>query len=217
MNRSATQALVGCALAAALAAILPSAAIAAVPSPVNSTLPACMALCPLGDMPFSVTVRDLANNPVAGSSVVISFEGCPSVFVCPQLPSDPYLVNPALPSLRMFADAAGQVTFPARVGGTAPAGCAKVFADGVLLRTYALASPDQNGNGVTANLLDPGDAALFVAKLGTADPTADFDCDGGLVDADDQLIYFFHASQSCEGYVDPVSRKSWGSLKLHYR
>jgi|KBSSwiStaDraftv2_1062776.scaffolds.fasta_scaffold436449_2 hypothetical protein len=220
MNRSVTQALVGCALAAALAATLPSPAIAGVPSATNSTLPACMVLCPMGDMPFSVTVRDLANNPLNGASVVISFDfgACEnSVFICEQLPSDPYLVNAPALTIRMFTDANGNVTFPARVGGTAPAGCVGVFANGVLLRTYALASPDQNGNGMTANLLDPGDFALFAAKLGTADPTADLDCDGGLVDADDQVIYSIHAAHSCVGYVDAVSRKSWGSLKLHYR
>lgn len=213
MNRIATSSLLALALLAAAASL----ATAAVPSPVNSTLPACMVLCPLGDIPFTVIVRDLANNPVAGSSVVISFEGCPnSVHVCPQLPSDPYDVNPALPSLRMFADASGSVTFPARVGGTGPAGCAAVFADGVLMRNYALASPDQDGDGLTSNLLNT-DHLIFNAKLGTADPTADMDCSGGVVDGADQVIYFLHGAQSCLGFIDAVHRRTWGSVKSHYR
>src|SRR5262249_23377901 len=139
MNRFATTFL--------LLAATASMAAAAVPSPVNSTLPPCLVLCPLGDIPFTVVIRDLANNPINNSSVVITFEGCQGkAFVCPQQPSDPYLVNPALPSIRMFTDASGTATFPARVGGTGPAGCAAVFADGVLMRNYALATPDQDGD-----------------------------------------------------------------------
>jgi hypothetical protein len=203
--------------AAALAAVGSTQAAAAVPSPVNSSVPACMALCPLGDMPFAVTVRDLANNPIAGSTVVIDFSGCPNgAYICPTRPGDPYTVNLVTRTLSMVTGAGGAVTFPARIGGVGPAGCAKVFADGVLLRSYALASPDQNGNGLAAGIIDV-DPALFAAKLGTVDPTADFDCSGGAVDPADQLIFNRHLSHSCDGIVDAVQRHTWGSLKSHYR
>jgi hypothetical protein len=203
--------------AAALAAVGSTQAAAAVPSPVNSSVPACMALCPLGDMPFAVTVRDLANNPIAGSTVVIDFSGCPNgAYICPTRPGDPYTVNLVTRTLSMVTGAGGAVTFPARIGGVGPAGCAKVFADGVLLRSYALASPDQNGNGVATGIVDV-DPALFAAKLGTVDPTADFDCSGGAVDPADQLIFNRHLSHSCDGIVDAVQRHTWGSLKSHYR
>jgi hypothetical protein len=203
--------------AAALAAVGSTQAAAAVPSPVNSSVPACMALCPLGDMPFTVTVRDLANNPIAGSSVVIDLSGCPNgAFICPTRPGDPYSVNLVARTLSMVTPANGAVTFPARIGGVGPAGCAKVFADGVLLRSYALASPDQNGNGVATGIVDV-DPALFAAKLGTVDPTADFDCSGGAVDLADQLIFNQQLSHSCDGIVDAVQRHTWGSLKSHYR
>jgi hypothetical protein len=220
MNRSVTQALAGCALAAAFAATTPSYSIAGVPSPTNSTLPACMVLCPMGDIGFTVTIRDLANNPVAGASVVISFDfgACENnVFICEQLPSDPYLVNAPALTIRMFTDANGNVTFPARVGGTAPEGCVGVFANGVLMRTYALASPDQNGNGVVAPLVGASDWTTFLAKLGVADPTADLDCSGGPVDAADTTVLGAHFGHSCVGIVDPALRRTWGSLKLHYR
>ena len=202
---------------AALAAVASTQAAAAVPSPVNSSVPACMALCPLGDMPFTVTVRDFANNPIAGSSVVIDFSGCPNgAYICPTRPGDPYSVNLVARTLSMVTPANGAVTFPARIGGVGPAGCAKVFADGVLLRSYALASPDQNGNGLAASVIDV-DPALFAAKLGTVDPTADFDCSGGAVDLADQLIFNQNLSHSCDGIVLPVQRHTWGSLKSHYR
>jgi len=202
---------------AALAAVASTQAAAAVPSPVNSSVPACMALCPLGDMPFTVTVRDFANNPIAGSSVVIDFSGCPNgAYICPTRPGDPYSVNLVARTLSMVTPANGAVTFPARIGGVGPAGCAKVFADGVLLRSYALASPDQNGNGLAAGIIDV-DPALFAAKLGTVDPTADFDCSGGAVDLADQLIFNQNLSHSCDGIVLAVQRHTWGSLKSHYR
>ena len=212
MNRFAT----ALALAGALIAAAAPAASAGVPSPANSTTPACMALCPLGDMHFVVTVRDIANNPVAGSLVVLDFSGCPNAFLCPQRPNDPYVLDPATRSLRMFTDASGKVDFPARVGGVGPAGSVKLFADGVFLNSYALASPDQNGNGVAVTIVDV-DEALFLAKMGTVDPTADFDCSGGPVNAADELIFDRHLSHSCDGIVDAALRKSWGSLKLHYR
>jgi len=213
MNRIATSML----LAGALLVTAVPTSLAGVPSAANSSLPNCMVFCPMGDIPFTVTVRDVANIPVAGSTVVISFAGCPdSAFICAQKPSDPYIVDQALHSLRMTADASGTVTFPARVGGVGPVGCAAVFADGVLLRNYALASPDQNGDGVVIALFGP-DLPLFNAKFGTANPTADFDCSGGPVNAADQLIFNQHLAHSCDGFVDPVQKRSWGTLKQHYR
>jgi hypothetical protein len=211
MNRSATPLLLVALLAAA------DLASAAVPSPANSTLPDCLVLGPLGDIPFTVTIRDLANNPIAGASVVISFEGCTgNVHVCPQLPTDPYDVNPALPSIRRSSDATGMVTFPVRVGGTGPLDCAAVFASGVLMRRYALASPDQDGDGRVIPALGY-DAPILAGKLGTVDPTADFDCSGGPVDAADQAIFGQHPLHNCDSIGNPVTRHSWGSLKLHFR
>ena len=61
------------------------------------------------------------------------------------------------------------------------------------------------------------DPDLFAAKFGTVDPTADFDCSGGAVDAIDKGIFYFHLSHSCDGFVDAVQRRTWGSVKLHYR
>lgn len=220
MNRSVAPALFGRALALALAATLPASALAGVPSAANSTLPECMVLCPMGDIPFTATIRDLANNPLLGVSVVLSFDfgACENnVFICEQLPSDPYQVNPGALTIRMFTDPLGNVTFPARVGGTAPAGCVGVFANGTLMRSYALASPDQNGDGVFAPVVGGADWAIFLSKLGVADPTADFDCSGGPVDNADNIAQFPHSGHSCVGIVDPALRRTWGSLKHHYR
>jgi len=213
MNRFATTLL----LAGVLTAAVTASASAGVPSASNSTVPACMVFCPMGDIPFTVTVRDLANNPLLGVSVVLDFSGCPNgAFICPTNLGDPYTANLVARTLSMVTPANGTVTFPARVGGVGPAGCAKVFASGVLLGSFALASPDQNGNGVVTGIIDV-DPALFAAKLGTVDPTADFDCSGGAVDLADELIFNHNLSHSCDGIVDAVQRHTWGSLKSHYR
>ena len=214
MNRIATAAL----LSISLLALAVSLAAGGVPSAANCTLPACMALCPLGDMPFDVTIRDVANNPIAGAVVTLDFSGCPNgAFICsPGLPTDPYTIDLVGRKLTMSTDAAGNASFHARVGGTGPAGCAAVFASGVLLRNYALASPDQNGNGVVLLFLG-SDLPTFTAKVGLADPTADFDCSGGPVDGNDQLILSEHGNHTCLGIGDPVRRRTWGSVKTVYR
>ena len=62
MNRIATPSLLAFALLAATASL----ATAAVPSPANSTTPPCLAPCPMGDVAFTVVVRDVANNPDRG-------------------------------------------------------------------------------------------------------------------------------------------------------
>jgi hypothetical protein len=209
VNRFATLAFAGGLLAAALA----PPAMAAVPSPVNSTFPHCLVTCPFGDMHVVVTVRDIANNPVAGASVVFDFSDCAGAFLCPQMPGYPYDVNVGARTIRMFTDAAGTADIPLHVGGFCGAGSVRLFANGIFFTSYALASPDQNGDGVVNGVYD---LALFTAKLGTTDPTADFDCSGN-VDAGDTAIFNQHAAHACDGIVLPTERRSWGSVKQHYR
>ena len=192
-----------------------SPARAAVPSAANSTTPNCIAACPMGDMPTIVTVRDVANNPIAGSTVVLDFSSCPGAFICTTPHPDPYIYDPAARTIRMVTNASGVVNFPLRVGG----GCAngvRIFADGVLLKQCSLASPDQTANGMVVCFAIDTDCTVFAAKLGGADPTADFDCDGD-VDAADQFTMNQHTSHACEGIVDPVHRDSWGRVKAFYR
>ena len=188
-----------------------------VPSAANSTFPPCLVACPMGDIHVVVIVRDLANNPLNGASVVLEFSGCPAAHLCDPQPNDPYATDPVARRVRMFTDATGKADFPLRVGGLCGAGTVMLFANGVLMASYGLASPDQDGDGFTANLVMPNDATLFAAKLGKVDPTADFDCSGGPVDLADQVIFNYHSSQFCLGWVDAVKRSTWGTLKQHYR
>ena len=193
-------------------------ALAGVPSPANSTVPACMVACPMGGLSFDVVLRDLANNPVANSSVVIDLSQCPDVLICPGSgsPADPYIVDLPARTLRMFTDAYGLAHFMLRLGGGCGTSGVRVFASGVLLAQVAFASPDQNGDGMVLYFSPLADTPLFNAKLGTSDPTADFDCDGD-VDSEDEQAFGEHNSHSCEGIGNDARRSSWGWLKSHYR
>ena len=206
------------ALAVCLLGVSHGSAQGAVPSAANSTVPACLVACPLGDITFSVLVRDLANNPVASSSVVLDFSSCPDAFICttPGMTPDPYIVDIGSRTIRMFSDSYGYANFPLRLGGLCALTTVRVFADGVQLATRGLASPDQTGNGMVVGVIDT-DYQVFASKLGTNDPTADFDCDGD-VDVDDQNFHMLqHDGHSCEGFVDPARRSTWGRVKSFYR
>src|SRR5689334_20762333 len=87
-------------LLSCLALLPPLSASAAVPSPANSQVDPCLVLCPAGDFTFHVVVRDIANVPVAGASVVVNLCNCPNVHLCSG-PCD----------VLVTSDAAGNATF----------------------------------------------------------------------------------------------------------
>ena len=205
------------ALTVCLLSVFHGSAQGGVPSAANSTVTPCLVACPLGDITFSVVVRDIANNPLAGASVVLDFSSCPEAFICttPGMTPDPYTVFPESRLIRMFTDALGSTNFPLRVGGLCALATVSVFANGTLLATRGLASPDQDGNGVVVSVIG-NDDPLYLPKVGTNDPTADFDCDGD-VDPDDTFIFYAHHSHACEGFVDPARRSTWGRVKSFYR
>ena len=71
----------------------PPPAAAGVPSAANSELPSCLVLCPFGDLPFSVVVRDLANNPIINGPVVLDFSACPGAYLCQSIGDPNVLVD----------------------------------------------------------------------------------------------------------------------------
>ena len=177
------------------------AASANVPSPPNCSVDPCLVICPQGDIPFHVTVRDFANVPIANSAVVIDFCSCVGhgFSFCLSLPCRVVAIS----------DIAGRATFNIPGGGL----CAtpvSVYADGVLLASRTIASPDQNGDMT----VDAADAAILGGKIGTTDPSGDLDCDGS-VTPNDQSTRALHAQHSC-GAV-PTQEQSWGRTKAIYR
>ena len=187
-------------------------AAAAVPSPANSTVPPCFVACPAGDVSYTVVVRDIASNPVTGSTVELDFSACPAFPVCTGCCAD-VTIDPQNHRVRKVTNASGIATFVLKMGGVCGGQRMRVFADGVMLSSgVAVASPDQDGN----LFVDAGDALHVYGLIGSHDASADFDCDGTVTQADYDWMTSHHGGHSCENAV-PASPRSWGVLKLIYR
>lgn len=140
-------------------------AFAGVPSPANSTIGARINLVGVDagtSLPdsaalfgkYSVTVRDLANNPIANSSVVLDFNSMVSdVQIGDTQPYQGVTANCGTHTVNALTDAAGVVNFVVQGGGKTPAGAphaalvGKVYADGVLLGSLAVGTYDMDGGG----------------------------------------------------------------------
>ena len=181
-----------------------------VPSGPNSTIPACVVASPDGTFLSTITVRDIALNPVSGSSVELNFSAC-AVFVPCSFPCAGCTVSPTLHTVRKFTDVNGVASFDLRMGGTCPSERVTIYADGVLLGTAAFSALDQNGDlSVTG-----ADMILVQAAQLSGDLSADFDC-SGTVTVTDLTIANAHVGVTCNGVV-PAMRRSWGTLKGAYR
>lgn len=184
-----------------------------VPSPGQSTVDPCLVLCPAGDLGFHVTVRGTIGNPYPFAYVVLAIGACPGFALCALTGNEPYSYqsDAEYQYVGMFADAQGQVTLPVRAGGGCPPGTVRVYADGVLLETRAVASPDQNGDSV----VQAQDVSLLQSKLGSADPTGDLDCNG-TVDGADLALLQSHAGHACAAPTG-TAPGTWGRIKTLYR
>src|SRR5262249_40088438 len=126
--------------------LIASAAMAGIPSPGNSTLPTCITLVgSLAGVPdnaaggFTVVLRDLANNPLNGASVVIDISGCTDLSICDDQLDAGALVNCGAKTTRKFTNGAGSVSFTV-LGGSNGAGNAttllgggKIFCNGTIM------------------------------------------------------------------------------------
>jgi len=101
-----------------------------------------LTLCPLGDIPFHVFLRDSLNNPVVGySNVWLDFLGCPGITPCtPAHPQWP-LVYPVAPS-----DSSGKVTFYVKGGGCDTTCLVQVKADCGIIASVPVKTLDNSGN-----------------------------------------------------------------------
>jgi hypothetical protein len=157
--------------------LVAAAAMAGVPSAVTSTSPGFFRLVGSNaGIPDSVsgkltiTVRDLSSNPVIGSNVIVDFSGCTPVDI--KIASNQlnlnYLVNCTNHTVGGFTNSAGQIAFTIlgssfSTGPHTGLGCARVYADGVLLSSPTPSTPDMDGaGGVSAS-----DLSTWLADLGT--------------------------------------------------
>jgi hypothetical protein len=198
-------------LLAVAAATLPvRVANAAPPYPPNCFVSRPLIACPAGDLTSTFILRTAINVPEAYADVSLSFENCPSVRFPTPIGDESYVLAAGM--LIATTNMEGRLELGMRAGGGCPADAVPVYGSGVLIARRALASPDQDGNlGVTA-----GDVALAESKLGSADPTADFDGDGTVSSLDIQLVRA-HLGHVAPGPPVPVASRTWGTLKLTYR
>jgi hypothetical protein len=166
-----------------------SAAMAGVPSAINSSTPPCIRLVgSLAGVPdaaagqFTVIVRDLANNPLNGASVVIDLSGCLDIRMCNDQLDVNALVNCGAKTTRKFTNALGSVTFTvlggSNGGGNASTllGGGRIFANGTLIQSPTVSAFDlDNAGGVGAN-----DLSAWLGDFGSGQPygRSDYDCTG---------------------------------------
>jgi hypothetical protein len=199
-------------VAALLCGSLAATAAAAIPSPSNCTVPPGLVTCPEGDVTFTVVVRDIAGFPVAGSTVELDFGACPDLPLCEDC-CPGVTIDRETRRASVVTRADGQASFALKSGGVCGGQHVLVRADGVLLAGIPEASPDQDGNLYVGT----HDLDLILPKMGTQDPTADFDLDGRVTQADLDWMFPEHAGVSCNGEVVGARRPSWGALKILYR
>jgi hypothetical protein len=183
MNRS--RLLVGIIFAAL--AVLSTSARADVPSASTSTTPAIIRLVEsVAGVPdadagrFSVVVRKLSGQTVAFADVVVDFSDCHDVVVCADQLDPNSTMLCSSKAVRKFTGPDGGVTFTI-VGGSTGAGnassiggAARIYADGVLLRTPSAAAYDLDGQlGVAA-----GDLSTWLGDFASTQPWARSDYDG---------------------------------------
>ena len=210
--------------------LVASAAMAGVPSPGNSTVPACIVLAgSLAGTPddvglFIVTVRDLANNPLSGASVVVDFSGCTDIAICSDQLDLNVVVNCAAKTVRGFTCATGRVRFGILGGSngsgnaTTLLGGAKIYANGTLIASPTAAVFDLDGaNGVGIN-----DLSVWLTDFGTfgnpAFGRSDYDCSGsvGINDLSVWLTEFGNGSSaaSCAVGCPTVQQVKSGNESL---
>jgi hypothetical protein len=180
-----------CLLLAVTTPLAAPAALAGLPSAGNDTAPACISLVGSnGAVPatawgqFTVVIRDLANNPVAGASVVVDFSSCFDIAICADQMDPNATVNCAAKTVRKFTGVDGSVRFTilgsSNGSGSAPTllNGGRIFSNGQLVQSPTVSTFDLDGSsGVGAN-----DLSVWLTDFGTGQPygRSDYDCSGGI-------------------------------------
>lgn len=151
--------------------LIAAVASANVPDPSHSTLPGFIKVggaqttagVPDPSIAYTVTVRDFANNPIAGSNLEINFSNCSDTKLCTAVVAG-QTVDCTNKAVRATTNAAGQAivsvlgasnnagsTVPPAIWPGAGLGCVRVYADGIQLGTVTSVDYDQNGSLVGGN------------------------------------------------------------------
>ena len=169
----------------------PSLTHASPPTAVNTSAPSCISLVAAHvGVPaqaagqFTVIVRDLANNPVAGAVVVIDLSIAPDLKLCADQLDPAATVDCAHKTVSKLTAADGSVQFTI-LGGSNGAGNAvtllnngRIFANGTLIQQPTVSAYDLDGSsGVGAN-----DLSAWLTDFGSGQNfgRSDYDCSGSI-------------------------------------
>ena len=176
-----------------LLVLIPAGAQASIPPAQNATVPPCFSLVgtSAAGAPadaagrFTVVIRDLANFPLSGVSVVIDLSICSDLQICADQRDPAATVNCLAKTVRKFTAADGSASFTilgGSNGGSAieEQGGGRVYANGALMRAPTVSAFDLDGaNGVGVN-----DLSVWLGDFGTVGNPAfgrsDFDCNGSV-------------------------------------
>ena len=177
-------------LLTALLLASPSPAPASVPSAGNNTTPACISLvgtygstpAPAGE--FTVTCRDLANNPMPGAVVVIDLSVCTELFICADQLDPLATVDCVHKTVSKLTAADGSVHFTVLGGSNGPGSAVtfmnggRIYKNGTLIQSPTVSAYDLDGsNGLGAN-----DLSAWLTDFGSGQPYGriDYDCSGSV-------------------------------------
>ncbi len=199
--------------AVAAAVTVVASALADVPDPRFCSADARIVASPDGATPYRVTLRDAANQPLAGMVAILDFTASPGVSLCAS--ADPDHDG----RLTAISGANGVAQFAVRAGGstTSPVRVGTAMFD-VTTTTFTSLDLDADFD------VDAADRAALVALFGTSGPTGDFNGDA-TVDANDQALLDAGFGGVCGGEAPPPPpppppadpQFSWGGVKAIYR
>jgi hypothetical protein len=207
-SRIAAQKLLGAlglavTLSLALALAFAAIAHADVPDVRNCIADSNLVASPDGGFAYTVYLRDNANAPVVGATVVLDFNTASGIFLCSvQDPEhDGRLIG--------TSNSSGAVTFYVKAGGVST-GRVSV---GTTLDVITMARP--RTTDLDGDLdVDSADHAAMNALVGTSGPTGDLD-KNSTVDSADVALLDTHLGGNCS--ATPANDSTWGAVKALYR
>jgi hypothetical protein len=116
---------------------------------------------------FTVTIRDIANNPINVAYVTIDLSGCADMRLASDQLNPNVAMNCFTHAVSAYTNAAGVVTFTL-IGNSWNAGtysalsCARIYANGVLMFSPTVSSFDLDG----ANGVNVADLSVMLADIG---------------------------------------------------
>jgi len=174
-----------------------------VPDPRNCVADSNLVASPGGGFAYTVLLRDAANQPLPGATVVLDFTTAPGIVLCADQDVDH--------DGRIFAttNAIGSATFYVKAGGNSSGRVTVGTALDVVVRARPRTTDFDGDLDV-----DGADRTALAGMVGTSGPAGDFD-KNGIVNAADQALFEQRFGNNCT--LTPTLPETWGRVKDLYR